>query len=256
MTDATLLRPLLALALACTLVGDIHAQASDFDRVVAPAGQSVNTLGDYLVQQAWVNEPRKRDLEAQIAVADARIDLQRRGWLDQINANVNFSSLRDTLNVFGVSRFGRNDNQYLAPGVNYGVAVNIGGLVNNKRRTAVARAERDVAAAKLDLPKPELRLAVLAALQEATNTRELLRIRRRAEVDAETNYQLVRSLYDQGKAQFQDLAQASEVYFRAVESTSVAKNNQLAAQLELESLTGLSAAEIDEARRRYGASAD
>ena len=244
----------LALCWLSLLLGviDAGAQTTEFERVVPSADASVRDLPNYLVQQAWLNDPLRRELEAKVSAEDARILLARRGWIDQVNFNLNFSSIRDTLNLFGVSQFGRNNDRYLAPGLNYGVSFNLGGFLNNKRRVAVAKAVREIAVTQLDGPKPELRLAVLTALQEAENARELLRLRRRAEVDAETNYTLVRSLYDQGKAQFEDLAQASEVYFRAVESTAVAKNNQINTQHELEVLTGLDYVGIEEARRRYG----
>ncbi len=229
---------LLGLAPAAAL-----AQSSDFDKVVLPATAKPSTLGDFLVQQAWVNAPNRRELEAAVARTDADISLIERSWLEQINANINFASQRQEIMFVG--------EMFLAPGFNLGASVNLGGIVNTKRRVKVAQVDREIALAQLDGPKPELRLAVLNALQEVENSRELLKIRRRAEVDAETNYTLVRSLYDQGKAQFEDVAQASDSYFRAVENTAVAKSNQLLAQIELESLTGLNAAAIEQARQKY-----
>jgi len=93
-------------------------------------------------------------------------------------------------------------------------------------------------------------LIVLDRLEQFDNARELLTIRRNAEIDAETNYTLVQSLYDQGKAQFEDLAQASEVYFRAVEATSIAKSRVTRSRIALEEMVGEPYATLEETRKK------
>ncbi len=245
-----LMRPALltSISLAALLVvitTGAFAQQMDLDRVVPPLESNPRTFEDYLVQQAWSNDPERRELEGEVAVADAQTVLAQRSWMEQIGANVGFSSRRDTI------QFLEGRNQYLFPGYNYGLSMNIGALTNNKSRVRLAEARALVARTKVDRAKPEVRGEIALALEAVETTRELLRIRRRAEVDAETNYTLVQSLYEQGKAQFEDLAQASEVFFQAVTSTAVAKSNQTRAQLELQTLTGLTLQQIEEARRRY-----
>ena len=61
----------------------------------------------------------------------------------------------------------------------------------------------------------------------------------------------MKALYEQGKAQFEDLAQASEVYYRAVESTAEGQSLVRRARIQLEGIVGVPMVTIDEARVRY-----
>ena len=232
----------LAVALSLTS-GAAAAQQMDIDRVVPPLESNPKTLEDYLVQQAWLNTLERRELEAEVAFADAETQLARRSWTNQVGANVNVATQQQEYQAFG--------QQYLAPGLNFGASINLGAVVNNKARVRLAETKADIARARIESVKPTVRGDVALALEAIETTRELLRIRRRAEVDAETNYTLVQSLYEQGKAQFEDLAQASQVFFDAVTATAVAKSDQARAQIELQTLTGLTIQQIEEARRRY-----
>ena len=235
---------LLALALLATLgLSRASAQSVDLQRVVPPLEASPRTLADYLVQQAWANAPLRRELETQIERGSERVTLARRSWMDQTNFNVNFASQRQTFDAF--------NQQYLFPGFNFGVAMPLGTITNNKGRVRVAETEAVLAKARLDRELPGVREDVMLALENIETARELLRIRRRAEVDAETNNNLVQSLYEQGKAQFEDVAQASEVYYQSSAATVTARSNLDRAQIRLQTLTGLTQAQIETARRRF-----
>ena len=206
------------------------AQAIDFERVVPPLEASTRTLADYLVQQAWANAPMRRSLESTVVREDEQINLARRSWMDQIGVNTNFSSQSQEFAFIGET--------YQGPGFNVGLSLNLGGITNRNAKVRLAESEALITRAKLDEQKPLLREQIMLTLETISTTRELLRIRRRAEVDAETNNSLVQSLYEQGKAQFQDVAQASEVYFQAVAATTVAKSNVDRAEIMLQTLTG------------------
>lgn len=219
------------------------AQTVDLNRVVPPLEAIPKTLADYLVQQAWANAPTRRILEATIVGGEQRVGLARRSWMDQVGFNFNLATQRQTYEAF--------NQLFLAPGGNFGTSFNLGGFTNNKAKTQIAQTETLLARAKLDEQLPAVREEVMLTLQTIDVARELLRIRRRAEVDAETNNDLVKSLYDQGKAQFQDVAQASEVYYQAVAGTVVAKSNLEVAQIQLRTITGLTQEQIEQARRRY-----
>jgi len=235
-----------------------HGQGTpDYDRVVPPAGTRTKTFPDYLVQRAWQAQGNTRALTAQQAIADLEIGRQRLAWLDHINGNINFSSQQDS--VFG--RFGGgdprnpvngelNDPIFLRPGFNYGVSFNFGGLILNKRTVRIAEQKRVIADARVDQEKLLVRAEVIARLEGYDNSREILRIRRQAEIDAETNYRLVQSLVERGKAQFEDLAQASEVYHRSVEATAEAESNVRLRQYALEEMTGEPWAESQTVRER------
>ena len=222
---------------------DANAQSQlDYDDVIAPSNETPKTFEEYIVQRAWFNNASTQVLDANVEIANLEKTAAKRSWIDQINANVNFNSVRSEITFIG--------EQYLAPGFNYGLAINAGGLINNKLR--VRRAEQDVTIAKAEQNQEKLqfRAMVLDRLEQFDNSKELLSIRRNAEIDAETNYTLVQSLYDQGKAQFQDLAQASEVYFRAVEATSVARSRVVRTRLMVEEMVGEPYSELEETREQ------
>ena len=234
-----------------------EAQTVDYDKIVVPADVKAKTFEDYLVQQSYNNYASTRVLTGNVAIADLAVRRAKWAWLDHINANVNFSSQQDS--IFG--RFGggtapnpatgeAGDPRYLRPGYNYGLAVNLGGLINNKKEVDIARQKRLIASAKLDERKHELRAMVLDRLEQYDNAREILRIRRQAQIDAETNNALVQSLFEQGKAQFEDVAQASEVYHRAVESTALAKSDVRRARYGVEELAGQPWSELEPVRTR------
>lgn len=215
---------------------------TDFDNVVAPPSAPTLTFEDYIVQRAWYNNGSTQVLNANVEIAKLGKKAAKRSWIDQINANINLNSQREEIAFIG--------NQFLAPGFNYGVSLNAGGLINNKLRVRQAEQDFIVAEAEQNQGKLEFRALVLDRLEQFDNAQELLTIRRNAEIDAETNYTLVQSLYDQGKAQFEDLARASEVYFRAVEATSIAKSTTVRARLALEEVVGSPYEELEEQRRK------
>jgi len=220
-----------------------RAQATiDYDDIVAPANKKPKTFEDYLVQRAWYNNASTQVLDANVEIAEQDKVAAKRSWIDQVNANINLNSQRQEVGFIG--------EQWLAPGFNYGLSVNAGGLINNKQR--VRRAEQDItiAQAEQNQEKLQFRAKVLDRLEQFDNSKELLTIRRNAEIDAETNYTLVQSLYDQGKAQFEDLAQASEVYFRAVEATSVAKSRVVRTRIALEEMIGEPYEKLEETRMK------
>ncbi len=231
---------LLSSALLCT---NALAQSTiDYDDIVAPADSKTKTFEDYLVQLAWNNNASTQILDANVEIAELEKKAAKRSWMDQINANVNFNSIRDTVGFVG--------EQFLSPGFNYGLSVNAGGLLNNKLRVRLADQMKMIAEAEQNQEKLQFRALVLDRLEQFDNAKELLSIRRNAEIDAETNYTLVQSLYDQGKAQFEDLAQASEVYFRAVEATSLAKSRVVRTRLGLEEMTGVPYETLEETRTK------
>lgn len=222
---------------------DVAAQATlDYDDVIAPANVIPKTFEDYIVQRAWFNNASTQVLDANVETAKLQKEAAKRSWMDQINANINLNSQRSEVGFF--------NNQYLVPGFNYGVAINAGGLINNKLRIQIAEQDVTIAKAEQNQEKLQFKAMVLDRLEQYDNAKELLNIRRNAEIDAETNYTLVKSLYDQGKAQFEDLAQASEVYFRAVESTSVAKSRVVRTRLGIEEMVGEPYASLEETRKK------
>ena len=244
MTSLTTLRTaLLAAAFLFCGSATLSAQTIDFDRVVPPLEANPQDLADYLVQQAWANAPTRRILETKIVNSEQETKLARRSWMEQVGFNVNVASQQQEFEFIG--------NRWQAPGTNFGTSLNLGGLVNNKTKTRLAENEALIAKAELEEQLPLLREEVMMTLETIETARELLRIRRRAEVDSETNNNLVKSLYEQGKAQFQDVAQASEVYYQSVAATAVAKSNLEMAQITLRRLTGLTQEQIEEARRKY-----
>ena len=242
-----LLTTWLALALVFATVG--HAQQVDFDEVVLPVGSSAKTFEEYAVQRAYVNNVSNRALEGQVAISDLEIKQAKRSWLDQVNANLNFSSQeQEFIGPFNLG--GENANTFVGPGYNYGVSFNVGGLINNKSRVEVARQEKLIAESKRDQEKLQLRAAVKTRLEMRDNAVDVLRIRRLSEIDAETNYQLVRELFEQGKADFEDLAQASEVFHRAVEATAVAESQVRRAEILIEEIVGEPWAELKVVKAR------
>ena len=231
---------LLASALMCT--GAMAQATIDYDDIIAPADKKPKSFEEYVVQLAWFNNASTQILDANVEIAGLEKQAAKRSWMDQINANVNFNSQRDTFNFV--------NNRFTGPGFNYGLSVNAGGLLNNKLRVRLADQMKTIAEAEKNQDKLQFRAMVLDRLEQFDNSRELLTIRRNAEIDAETNYTLVQSLYDQGKAQFEDLAQASEVYFRAVESTSLAKSRVVRTRLGLEEVVGEPYEKLKEKREK------
>jgi len=229
------------LALALLSVNAIAQSTVDYDDIVAPADEIPRTFEDYIVQRAWYNNASTQVLDANVEVAELKTKAAKRSWIDQINANINLNSIRDSTTFIG--------QQWLAPGFNYGFSLNAGGLLNNKLRVQIAEQSTTIAKAEQNQEKLQFRALVLDRLEQFDNSKELLSIRRNAEIDAETNYTLVQSLYDQGKAQFEDLAQASEVYFRAVESTSLAKSKVVRTRLGLEEVVGVPYEQLEEQRK-------
>lgn len=227
------------------------AQTVNYAQVVPPAGSLPRTFADYLVQLAWQNNAMTEELGAEIAISDIEIKQARRSWLDQINGNVNFSSRRDTLAFFGQNEFGSNNNQFLFPGYNYGISLNLGGLINTGQRVRVAEQERRIAGARENQERTQLRAVVLARLEAYENAFKILAIRRSAQVDADANRSYVQSLFDQGQAQFEDLGAASDSYNRASENTALAESQVVLARIALEEAVSVPLDQVLGQRSRF-----
>ena len=242
------LLPLVAALAAALAVAE--AQTVDFDEIVPPASVAPATFGDYLVQRAYLNNSSNAALGAEVAIADIEIRRAKLAWLDQLNANVNFSSQQQEFQ--GRFGFGNDDSPtFLGPGFNYGLSANLGGIINNGKTVASARQQKRIAEALRDQEKLQLRAVVLTRLESYDAAREVLRIRRQSEIDAETNYTLVRNLFEQNKAQFEDLAAASDIYNRAVEATAVAESEVRIARYAIEEIVGEPWSALLDARRRF-----
>lgn len=235
---------MLSLFLAWSCVVAVSAQQPTYEDLTSKKSIRTRSFGDYLVTRALMNNGNYLAQQEKVKVSETDVRLAKTRWTERINFNVGVGGVQDT--------FLRIQQRiYSGPAFNVGVSLNLGGFVNNGKGVTKARHKKKVTEHQLKASNDELKGLVLTSLEKYNNAREILKIRRQAQIDNETNYTLVQSLFERGKATFEDLAQASEVYHNSVEAVASAESKVRLAEIEIEEIVGEPWENLVVARSQY-----
>ena len=211
--------------------GGLFAQNLDYETVIAAETTKPRSFEAYLVQLAWLNTPENRVTEAEQQIATLERKAEKFNWLDQVGTSVNINPTSNTTIV--------NGTEYFLPGINYGVSVNVGGLLTGGIDRKIADQNILIADANVNQQKLLIRSKVSKAYQRYKLANQILKSRYDAEEDLAAAYTIISELFKKNRAEVKDYTSASSAYFAAVEQRQAAEADIEFAIIEMEELIGV-----------------
>lgn len=221
-------------------------QNTDFNKIVPDETSRPKTFEDYLVQLAWNNSPQSKILNSEQQIAELDVDLQKRVWMKNLQAqwNLNEISLSNIIYDF-------EDPLFVAmPIWNVTASVDLDLVLNRKKRIQSSKQKVEIAKQSVDLYKLNLRALVLDRYYEYKGALKLFKIHTEAEQNAKDNYLLLRELFQEDKAEFEDLQRASQAYTNAQASKVQTETDIKKTKAALEELIGVKYEDAE----KYGSS--
>ncbi len=211
------------------------SQTADFNKIVPGEDSRPKTFEDYLVQLAWNNSPQSKILSNEQKISELEIDLTQREWMKNLQAqwNLNEISLSNIL-------FDFEDPLFVAlPIWNVTATVDLNTVFNRKKRIQIAEQKTEITKHSINLLKMEVRAIVLARYYAHTLSIDILKVRTEAEQDASENQTLLKELFLEDKAEFEELNRATLAYTNAKEARINAEMDIRLTRIALEEIIGI-----------------
>ncbi|MEM9822727.1 MAG: TolC family protein [Bacteroidota bacterium] len=227
------------LLLLCLSFG-LHAQKVDFDKVVIPVEYRAKTFPDFLVQLAWMNNPKNDVLSRKVDIAKEELRIKKWDWTKDVDAIFNYNEAHFIQDV--VDPTGRDPiiESLIYPRFNFGARISLGTILNHPKEKKIAQLEVQVTELERDQEKLQIRADVLERYEEYLLAKEILLTREQAEEENYQTYQLINARFKKGEADLDEVNQASSTYYSAKESTITAKSEIKVAKIKIEELIGIS----------------
>lgn len=206
----------------------ISAQSSMMNEISYP-------LLERMINLAKENYPKAKSFERQIAIAETQLKNSKVAWFDVLN----FAYMRNQ------NLSATNTNAYLLNGYQYGLNLNLGGLLQKGNQVRTSRQHLDIA----HLEKKEYDLILENTVKEKyfvyTQRLTNLKIRIKAAQDAENLLQLVTSKFEKGEETFENYNSALSAVNSANQNRIDMEAQLLIAKAELEALIGTKLEELN-----------
>jgi len=202
------------------------------------------TFANYLMALAWENSPKRTTANSQLRIAELEEKKAKRGYFDVVTPFMNFGLSNEDPIIDSMGNPVPAGNS----GINMGMSLRISSLFTTPVEVKQARELQQIEQSQRQLEEQQLKAEFLARYEKYLFYQELLRLRMRAEEDAETNYELIGELFRKQGAEFDEYNTASRTYEEAVEKRLQAASEVRLAKILVEELITMS---LEEARRRY-----
>ncbi|MEO1260058.1 MAG: TolC family protein [Bacteroidota bacterium] len=222
------------------------SQTIDYNSIVVPEGQRPNNFEDYLVQLAWLNSPKRQILDIEKQKAEKEVDLQKTQWMDDVNFtfNINEVSLENVLAP-------DPDNFVLYPLYQLSAGVSLGSFTNNRKERELEEFDVKISEMEGHEYKMAIRAETLTRYQKLLLSIETLKVRVKAEEDAQNTYNLANQQFKNANLDLEDFLRASEAVNAATEKRLVAETDVELAKLALEELIGIKWESVLKYQKRY-----
>lgn len=211
-----------------------YCQTIDFNQIVVPEGQRPTNFEDFLVQLAWLNSPKRQILDLEKQKEQKDVDLKRTEWMDDVDFsfNINEVSLENVLAP-------DPNNFVLYPLYQLSAGVSLGSFTNTKKERE--REEFDVKIAEMEANefKMAIRAETLARYHKLLLAIETLKVRVKAEENAQNIYDLANQRFKNADLDMEDLLSASESFNAALERRLDAETEIVITKLALEEMIGI-----------------
>ncbi len=209
-------------------------QTIDFNQIVVPEGQRPNNFEDYLVQLAWLNSPKRQILNFEKAKEEKEVALKRTEWMDDVDFtfNINEVSLENVLAP-------DPDNFVLYPLYQLSAGVSLGSFTNTKKERELEEFDVKISEMQANEYKMAIRAETLARYHKLLLAIETLKVRVKAEENAQNTYDLSSQRFKNADLDLEDLLRASESFNGAIEKRLDAETEIELAKVALEEMIGV-----------------
>ena len=229
------MKKLLFLSFFTLITVSSFTQVADFNKIVPGEDTRPKTFEDYLVKLAWTNGPQGKALSSKEKIADLEVDLSQREWMDNLGVqwNINEISLSNIV-------YPDNDLFVALPIWNVTATVDLGTVFNRKKKIDISKQKLEITKQNTDFLKMQLRAEVLERYYKYLASLEILKITTEAVQDATENQTLLKELFRENKADFEELNRASLAYTNAKRSKLEAEVEIQLTKVALEEMIGVS----------------
>lgn len=222
-------------------------QTTDFNKIVPGEDTRPKTFEDYLVQLAWTNNPNSKVLNSNERIAELEVDLTKREWMKnlQVQWNLNEISLSNIIYDF-------DDPLFVAlPIWNVTATADLNTVFNRKKRIDISKQKLEITKQNVNVLKLQTRAAVLQRYHEYKLSLEILKVRVEAEQGAKENQILLKELFQENKADFDELTRADVSLVQAKEARINAEVDIQLTKIALEELIGIKYEDAEKYGRAY-----
>lgn len=234
------------LACTCCLVSFNRSYAQS---TISSPG--LRTFEDYLLEQAWQNNPSSKILDHRAEIAEQELKLTKKDWLKSFQFSGSVTP-RDSSILLLVPEDRLQPGTSFPPLYNFGIGWNIGSLFTQNNKTNIEKQEVKIAQLEIQEERKQFNQEVLTRYYKFLLATEVLKARQAAEEDALANYTLLENLFQKNKASFEEYNEASIAYHNAVEKKLTAATEQRLTKLYLEEIVGLPWESLERTRARMG----
>lgn len=230
---------LLALSFACC-VFTTYGQQVDYKKIILPEGATNVSFEERLVQLAWQNNPATAIAQKEVSEAQYLAKAEGSKWTGMLGAQGN-------LNEFTIKQLSGNDDSetnLFFPRYNVYLNIPMSVFFEQPNNRKAARVRVEAANDRVNLLRLELRAKVLTLYQEYKKTETILKIRRQAMLDDESNYLLIEQKYKTGDVSLENYMAAQKSKTDNSIQVALAENDFLKAKIELEALIGVRIEEV------------
>ncbi|MFT5385579.1 MAG: outer membrane protein TolC [Saprospiraceae bacterium] len=210
------------------------AQMADFNKIVPGEDTRLKTFEDYLVQLAWINGPQGKAYNSRQKIAELEVDLSQREWMDN-------ASLQWNINEISLSNIIYPENELFValPVWNVTATIELGTVFNRKKKIDISKQKLEITKQNIDLLKMQVRAVVLERYYKYLTSLEILKVATEAVQDATENHILLKELFKEDKADFEELNRASLAFTNAKRSKLEAEMEIQLSKIALEEVIGV-----------------
>ena len=241
----------------------IQAQEIDADTLIHPLTTKGQSFENYLASLAWNNNPAYKVFASELKIAMTEVQIAKRAWADDWNITLNLNennietsnevpqvSISPTteqtlmdLNLDEVTNALQGSGQAISvnnfPRYNFGLTLNLGSLLTRGKEVDIAEERLKIEQFGEDQGKFELRAEVYQAYDEYLQSIKSLKIVAKQEQTSANIFDLMKSRFQSGTINFDDLNQSTQEYNRSLESLNNAEQEVAAAKLAIQALIGM-----------------
>lgn len=215
----------------------IHAQRTNFDRIVIPPEQISRDYKENLVQLAWVNNPDNKVLQHEVSIAEIEQNAAKWTWAESLQASFN-------LNEGNFKKETEEGGNLFFPRYNFSASLSIGSLVRSSKEKKLTAQKLDIAHHRVNQRKLLIRAETLKRYEDYLTTVEMLKLRTQAVEDFYATYLAVSKKFKESRSSLEEYNQASTTYYTALENKLRAESDVNLAKISLEEIIGVRLEEV------------
>ncbi|MEZ5056686.1 MAG: TolC family protein [Saprospiraceae bacterium] len=205
---------------------------------VSPTIAAKRSFEDYLIEQAWQNNPGAKILDSKLVIAEENLKYTKKEWLRSFQVSGSITP-RDSSILLLVPEDRLTPGTVFPPLYNFGLGWNIGSVFGQKNKNNISKQEIEISRLEIDDERLRFNQEVLTRYHKFILAQEVLKARQAAEEDANANYTLLSSLFQKNKATFEEYNEASISYHNAVEKRLTAETELTLNRIYLEEIVGI-----------------